>query len=113
LESFIGHDERDASFGIRGTFVDLGLVLYVDCPCCLDAILVLDLELEDRIGLERARRYPTPGVSTDGPPPSGWTRGGETDLLLVALLLLAGERLESVVKLGEDLSGLLSIEVRG
>lgn len=109
MEGLIGHDERDAGFGVRGAFVDLGLVLYVDCPCCLDAILVLDLELEDRIGLE-SEGNPT-RVSTNEPPPSVWMRGGGTDLLLLALLLFAAESLESIVELGEDMSGLLSIEV--
>ena len=60
MERFIGHDERDAGFGVGGAFVDLGLVLYVDYPCCLDALLVLDLELEDSIGLERGG-YPAQG----------------------------------------------------
>ena len=60
LERFIRHDERDAGFWVGGPFVDLWLVLYVDYPCCLDAFLVLYLELEDRIGLERGG-YPAQG----------------------------------------------------
>ena len=56
LERLISHDERDAGFGVRSAFVDFGLVLYVDCPCPLGAFLVLDLELEDRISLERETR---------------------------------------------------------
>ena len=38
-------------------------------------------------------------------------RGGETNLLLLTLLLLVAESLEGVVELGEDLPGLLSIKV--
>lgn len=62
LECLIAHDERDAGFGVRGTFVDFGLVLYVDCPGCLDTFFVLDLELKDRVRLEE-RNTPTSDVS--------------------------------------------------
>lgn len=54
LERFIVHDERDARFGVPWgcAFVNFGLVLYVDCPGCFSAFVVLDSELEDCIGLE-------------------------------------------------------------
>ena len=57
LERLIGHDERDARFSVPGScaFVNFGPVLCVDCPDCFDTFLILDLEFEDRIGLEAGR----------------------------------------------------------
>lgn len=71
MERFISHDERDAGFGICGALVDSGLVLDVDCPCCLDTFLVLDLEFENRVGLEK---YPSLDMNINEPPPLGERR---------------------------------------
>lgn len=83
--------------------MNLWLVLYVDCPSRFDSFLVLDLELEDGVGLEvkRSREH-----ETDCAHPDGRGRGRDTNLLLEVLLLVTAERLDSIVELSEDIPSL-------